>query len=172
MPQVSGACAHIIHKYSSARSIICLHKQHAVCVQACTARNCYPSPLNYYNFPKSSCTSVNEVICHGIPDRRSLQEGDILNGSCITVLSDAPKQAQLWSSSQTRNCFSFWNVKVKSLEVSCCYFINESWRGIWFPSGEYWWQRSETVSAGVWPILAGFYECVYCDVHRSPRSLW
>uniref|UniRef100_A0AAQ5YY03 Methionine aminopeptidase n=1 Tax=Amphiprion ocellaris TaxID=80972 RepID=A0AAQ5YY03_AMPOC len=46
---------------------------------ACTARNCYPSPLNYYNFPKSCCTSVNEVICHGIPDRRPLQEGDILN---------------------------------------------------------------------------------------------
>ncbi|NP_001020336.2 methionine aminopeptidase 1 [Danio rerio] len=46
---------------------------------ACTARNCYPSPLNYYNFPKSCCTSVNEVICHGIPDRRHLQEGDILN---------------------------------------------------------------------------------------------
>ncbi|TRY60508.1 hypothetical protein DNTS_001479 [Danionella cerebrum] len=46
---------------------------------ACTARNCYPSPLNYYNFPKSCCTSVNEVICHGIPDHRHLQEGDILN---------------------------------------------------------------------------------------------
>ncbi|TNN60940.1 Methionine aminopeptidase 1 [Liparis tanakae] len=46
---------------------------------ACTARSCYPSPLNYYNFPKSCCTSVNEVICHGIPDRRLLQEGDILN---------------------------------------------------------------------------------------------
>ncbi|XP_023282623.1 methionine aminopeptidase 1 [Seriola lalandi dorsalis] len=46
---------------------------------ACTARNCYPSPLNYYNFPKSCCTSVNEVICHGIPDRRLLQDGDILN---------------------------------------------------------------------------------------------
>uniref|UniRef100_A0A673IQE9 Methionine aminopeptidase n=1 Tax=Sinocyclocheilus rhinocerous TaxID=307959 RepID=A0A673IQE9_9TELE len=46
---------------------------------ACTARNCYPSPLNYYNFPKSCCTSVNEVICHGIPDRRPLQDEDILN---------------------------------------------------------------------------------------------
>ncbi|XP_005357489.1 methionine aminopeptidase 1 [Microtus ochrogaster] len=45
---------------------------------ACIARNCYPSPLNYYNFPKSCCTSVNEVICHGIPDRRPLQEGDIV----------------------------------------------------------------------------------------------
>ncbi|EPY76141.1 methionine aminopeptidase 1 [Camelus ferus] len=48
--------------------------------RACIARNCYPSPLNYYNFPKSCCTSVNEVICHGIPDRRPLQEGDIVNG--------------------------------------------------------------------------------------------
>uniref|UniRef100_A0A673LIJ0 Methionine aminopeptidase n=1 Tax=Sinocyclocheilus rhinocerous TaxID=307959 RepID=A0A673LIJ0_9TELE len=46
---------------------------------ACTARNCYPSPLNYYNFPKSCCTSVNEIICHGIPDCRPLQEEDILN---------------------------------------------------------------------------------------------
>ena len=39
----------------------------------------YPSPLNYYNFPKSICTSVNEVICHGIPDDRPLEEGDIVN---------------------------------------------------------------------------------------------
>ncbi|XP_038648720.1 methionine aminopeptidase 1 isoform X2 [Scyliorhinus canicula] len=46
---------------------------------ACLARNCYPSPLNYYNFPKSCCTSVNEVICHGIPDARPLQDGDIVN---------------------------------------------------------------------------------------------
>ncbi|MEE6460631.1 hypothetical protein FKM82_001046 [Ascaphus truei] len=46
---------------------------------ACISRNCYPSPLNYYNFPKSCCTSVNEVICHGIPDRRPLQDGDLVN---------------------------------------------------------------------------------------------
>ncbi|TCD69726.1 Methionine aminopeptidase 1 [Steccherinum ochraceum] len=42
-------------------------------------RNAYPSPLGYRNFPKSVCTSVNEVICHGIPDKRKLQEGDIVN---------------------------------------------------------------------------------------------
>ncbi|KAH6918612.1 peptidase M24, structural domain-containing protein [Coprinopsis sp. MPI-PUGE-AT-0042] len=42
-------------------------------------RNAYPSPLNYRNFPKSVCTSVNEVICHGIPDKRPLREGDIIN---------------------------------------------------------------------------------------------
>jgi methionyl aminopeptidase len=39
----------------------------------------YPSPLNYCHFPKSVCTSPNEVICHGIPDQRPLQDGDILN---------------------------------------------------------------------------------------------
>lgn len=39
----------------------------------------YPSPLNYGGFPKSVCTSVNECICHGIPDSRALREGDIIN---------------------------------------------------------------------------------------------
>ncbi|XP_071953603.1 methionine aminopeptidase 1-like [Antedon mediterranea] len=46
---------------------------------ACMERNCYPSPLNYHQFPKSCCTSVNEVICHGIPDGRPLEDGDIVN---------------------------------------------------------------------------------------------
>ncbi|MGE9807150.1 type I methionyl aminopeptidase [Janibacter sp. G1551] len=39
----------------------------------------YPSTLGYRGFPKSLCTSVNEVICHGIPDDRPLQDGDIVN---------------------------------------------------------------------------------------------
>lgn len=39
----------------------------------------YPSSLDYMGFPKSMCTSVNEVICHGIPDSRPLEDGDILN---------------------------------------------------------------------------------------------
>ena len=39
----------------------------------------YPSTLGYRGFPKSLCTSVNEVICHGIPDSRRLLEGDIVN---------------------------------------------------------------------------------------------
>ena len=39
----------------------------------------YPSPLNYRGFPKSVCTSINEVICHGIPDSRPLRDGDIIN---------------------------------------------------------------------------------------------
>ena len=39
----------------------------------------YPSTLGYRHFPKSLCTSVNEVICHGIPDDRPLEDGDIVN---------------------------------------------------------------------------------------------
>jgi methionyl aminopeptidase len=46
---------------------------------ACLERECYPSPLNYYHFPKSVCVSVNEVICHGIPDSRAFEDGDIVN---------------------------------------------------------------------------------------------
>ena len=45
----------------------------------CIENNAYPSPLNYYHFPKSLCTSVNEVICHGIPDSRPLENGDIVD---------------------------------------------------------------------------------------------
>ncbi|MCD4557426.1 type I methionyl aminopeptidase [Schaalia sp. lx-100] len=39
----------------------------------------YPSCLGYMGFPKSLCTSINEVICHGIPDDRPLEDGDIIN---------------------------------------------------------------------------------------------
>ena len=39
----------------------------------------YPSTLGYRGFPKSCCTSVNEVVCHGIPDARRLEDGDIVN---------------------------------------------------------------------------------------------
>jgi methionyl aminopeptidase len=39
----------------------------------------YPSTLGYKRFPKSLCTSINEVICHGIPDSRPIQDGDIVN---------------------------------------------------------------------------------------------
>jgi len=51
----------------------------AIAHQACIARGAYPSPLNYHGFPKSLCTSVNEVILHGIPDSRPLADGDIVS---------------------------------------------------------------------------------------------
>jgi len=45
------------------------------------------APLNYHNFPKSICTSVNHVVCHGIPDNTKLKDGDIINID-ITVIKD------------------------------------------------------------------------------------
>ena len=50
-----------------------------LCHDLSIAAGGYPSPLNYHGYPKSLCTSVNEVICHGIPDDRPLVEGDIVN---------------------------------------------------------------------------------------------
>ena len=45
-----------------------------------------PAPLNYEGFPKSVCTSVNDEVCHGIPDRSVvLQEGDIVNVDVTTI---------------------------------------------------------------------------------------
>ncbi|HCD03997.1 MULTISPECIES: type I methionyl aminopeptidase [unclassified Methylophaga] len=46
-----------------------------------------PAPLNYHGFPKSICTSVNHVICHGIPSDKKLKDGDIINID-ITVIKD------------------------------------------------------------------------------------
>ena len=46
-----------------------------------------PAPLNYRGFPKSICTSVNHVVCHGIPGDRLLKDGDVLNID-ITVIKD------------------------------------------------------------------------------------
>ncbi|MGU9957211.1 MAG: type I methionyl aminopeptidase [Arenicellales bacterium WSBS_2016_MAG_OTU3] len=46
-----------------------------------------PAPLNYRGFPKSICTSVNHVICHGIPGQKKLKNGDIINVD-ITVIKD------------------------------------------------------------------------------------
>jgi methionyl aminopeptidase len=54
--------------------------------ELCIEHGAYPSPLNYNGFRKSVCTSVNEVICHGIPDSRALQDGDIVNLDVTTYL--------------------------------------------------------------------------------------
>ena len=55
--------------------------------EATLERGGYPSPLNYRGYPKSVCTSVNEVICHGIPDSRPLVLGDIVNVD-VTIYLD------------------------------------------------------------------------------------
>ena len=48
-------------------------------------RGAIPAPLNYHGFPKSVCTSLNNVICHGIPDKTILKDGDIINIDVTTI---------------------------------------------------------------------------------------
>ena len=49
--------------------------------------NAYPAPLNYRGFPKSICTSINHVVCHGIPGPKPLRDGDIVNID-VTLIVD------------------------------------------------------------------------------------
>jgi len=69
--------------------------------------NAYPAPLNYRGYRKSICTSINHVVCHGIPDDKPLREGDILNidvtlvvegwhgdSSRMFVAGEAPRRAK------------------------------------------------------------------------------
>ena len=59
----------------------------AICHQAYIDLGGYPSTLNYRGYRKSLCTSINEVICHGIPDDRPLESGDIINCD-VTIFID------------------------------------------------------------------------------------
>lgn len=59
-----------------------------LCHEYILKHNAIPAPLNYHGFPKSVCTSKNEVICHGIPNAKDvLKDGDILNIDVTTILN-------------------------------------------------------------------------------------
>jgi len=58
-----------------------------LCHDFIVERGAVPAPLNYRGFPKSICTSINHVVCHGIPGEKKLQDGDILNID-VTVILD------------------------------------------------------------------------------------
>ena len=58
-----------------------------ICMEVCKAGGGIPACLNYEGFPKSVCTSINEVVCHGIPKKEDvLEEGDIVNVDFTTIL--------------------------------------------------------------------------------------
>ena len=58
-----------------------------ICMDYCNAHGAIPACLNYEGFPKSVCTSINEVVCHGIPKETDvLEEGDIINVDFTTIL--------------------------------------------------------------------------------------
>ena len=58
-----------------------------ICMQYCKDHNAIPACLNYEGYPKSVCTSINEVVCHGVPKKEDvLQEGDIINVDMTTIV--------------------------------------------------------------------------------------
>lgn len=58
-----------------------------ICHEFITKAGAIPAPLNYKGFPKSVCTSVNEVVCHGIPNaKQRLKDGDIINVDVTTIV--------------------------------------------------------------------------------------
>lgn len=76
-----------------------------LCHEKIVKYGAYPSPINYCGFPKAICTSVNEVVCHGIPDSRLLNDGDILSidvsvyldgyhgDNCGTIIVGGPRKS-------------------------------------------------------------------------------
>ncbi|MCU0838908.1 MAG: type I methionyl aminopeptidase [Rhodospirillales bacterium] len=80
-----------------------------------------PAPLNYRGFPKSICTSLNHVVCHGIPGDRRLKDGDILNID-VTVILDG------WHGDTSR-MFPIGKIGVKAQRLIDVTF-EAMWRGI------------------------------------------
>ncbi len=58
-----------------------------LCHEKIIASGAIPAPLNYRGFPKSICTSVNHVVCHGIPSEKELKDGDIVNIDVTVILN-------------------------------------------------------------------------------------
>jgi len=82
-----------------------------LCHKKIIENNAIPAPLNYRGFPKSICTSVNHVICHGIPSDKTLKNGDILNID-VTVIVDG------WHGDTSRMYFVGNDVSIKAKKLT------------------------------------------------------
>ena len=82
----------------------------------------HPGPLNYRGFPKSICTSVNHVVCHGIPGDKRLKQGDIVNVD-ITVIKDG-------FHGDTSRMFFVGEAYRRRASDSCDVTYEAMWRGI------------------------------------------
>lgn len=82
-----------------------------LCHDFITKHGAIPAPLNYKGYPKSICTSINEVVCHGIPDAKPLKNGDILNID-VTVILDG------WYGDTSRMYWVGDNVSIKAKRLT------------------------------------------------------
>lgn len=83
--------------------------------------NALPAPLNYHGFPKSICTSLNECVCHGVPDDTPLAEGDVVNVDVTCILDGF--------FGDTSSMFFVGEVSESAKNLSDCAF-HAMWEGI------------------------------------------
>jgi len=82
-----------------------------LCHDFITKHGAIPAPLGYKGYPKSTCISINEVVCHGIPDARALKEGDIANID-VTVILDG------WYGDTSRMYFTGSDISIKARRLT------------------------------------------------------
>ena len=89
MRAAGRAAAHVLEMIAEhVRVGIATEELDRICDEYITGKlGCIPAPKNYRGFPKSICTSINHQVCHGIPGKRRLKSGDILNID-VTVIKD------------------------------------------------------------------------------------
>ena len=92
-----------------------------LCHQFIVENNAIPAPLNYRGFPKSICTSVNHVVCHGIPGEKILLDGDIINIDITVILNG-------WHGDTSR-MFMIGKPKIKAKKLIEITF-SSMWEGI------------------------------------------
>ena len=73
--------------YSFCKRKVTTLKLDTLCHDFIISKGAIPAPLNYKGFPKSICTSVNHVVCHGIPGNKILKSGDIINIDITVILN-------------------------------------------------------------------------------------
>lgn len=76
----------------------------------CLSNGATPAPLNYKGFPKSICTSINHVICHGVPDNTVLKDGDLVNVDITCLLNGFH--------GDTSRTFLIGNVSQRAIEIT------------------------------------------------------
>ena len=91
-----------------------------LCHEYIVGADAIPAPLGYRGFPKSICTSINHVVCHGIPGDRRLMEGDTLNID-VTVIVDG------WHGDTSRMYFVGDRVPLKARKLASCATSCASW---------------------------------------------
>ena len=89
MRQAGSLAAHVLDSlYEKIHPGISTLEINDICHEIIIKNNATPAPLNYKGFPKSVCTSVNHVVCHGIPsEKKILEEGDIVNVDVTVILN-------------------------------------------------------------------------------------